>query len=120
MKICYRFAAMGAVALAVALAFPAGAQSRRGGTLRHAHIGEPPTLDLHWTTATITQDIGVHIYEGLFTLNASYEPRPLLVERWSVSPNRLTFTFHLRQGVLFNHGRELTADDVVASLTRWG
>jgi peptide/nickel transport system substrate-binding protein len=120
MKSCYRFAAMGAVVLAVALTAPAGAQPRRGGTLRHAHIGEPPTLDLHWTTATITQDIGVHIYEGLFTLNASYEPRPLLVERWSVSPNRLTFTFHLRQGVLFHHGRELTADDVVASLTRWG
>lgn len=109
-----------AILMVVALSTPAVAQPRRGGTLRHAHIGEPPTLDLHWTTATITQDIGNHIYEGLFALNASYEPQPLLVERWSVSPSRLVFTFHLRQGVTFHHGREMTAEDVVASLTRWG
>lgn len=25
-------------------------------------IGEPPTLDLHWTTAVITQEIAFHIY----------------------------------------------------------
>lgn len=115
------------VAVSAALVFsllypigPGAAQARRGGTLRHAHISEPPTLDLHWTTAAIPQDIGVHLYEGLFALNANYEPRPLLVEKWTLSPNRLVYTFRLRQGVLFHHGRELVADDVVASLTRWG
>ncbi len=117
----FRPVALVAAAVLVAAALsPAVAQPSRGGTLRHAHIGEPPTLDLHWTTATITQDIGVHIYEGLFALNASYEPRPLLVDRWTLGPNRLVYTFQLRRGVLFHNGRELVADDVVASLTRWG
>ncbi len=116
-----RFDLMACALLLVALlVVPVGAQPKRGGTLRYAHIGEPTTLDLHWTTATITRDIGVHLYEGLFSLNASYEPRPLLVDRWTVSPNRLVYTFYLRQGVQFHHGREMTADDVVASLTRWG
>ncbi len=39
---------------------------RSGGVLKAAMIGEPPTLDLHWTTAVITQEIAFHIYEGLF------------------------------------------------------
>ncbi len=108
-------------ALAPQPAAPAPAEPRpvRGGTLRHAHIGEPPSLDLHWTTATITQDIGNHIYEGLFALSATFEPRPLLVDRWTLSPSRLVYTFHMRRNVMFHHGREMTADDVVASLTRW-
>lgn len=92
----------------------------RGGVLRVAHTGEPPTLDLHWTTGAPTQDIAIHIYEGLFALSGRYEPRPLLVDRWSVSPDRRTYTFGLRRGVLFHHGREMIADDVVASLLRWG
>jgi peptide/nickel transport system substrate-binding protein len=96
-----------------------GAQARRGGVLRMAHIGEPPTLDLHLTTALIVQDIMVHVYEGLFALNSNLEPRPMLVDTWKISPDRLTYTFNLRRGVRFHHGRELNGEDVLASLTRW-
>jgi peptide/nickel transport system substrate-binding protein len=92
----------------------------RGGVLRIAHSSEPPTIDLHWTTGAPTQDVAIHIFEGLFALSSRYEPKPMLVERWTVSPDRRTYTFVLRRGVLFHHGRELTADDVVASLLRWG
>ncbi|MDR7545386.1 MAG: ABC transporter substrate-binding protein [Armatimonadota bacterium] len=95
-------------------------QPRRGGVLRIAHIGEPPTLDLHGTTAAITSHITYHIYEGLFALTSKYEPKPLLVDRWTMSADRRTFTFVLRRGVKFHHGRDLTADDVKASLERWG
>jgi len=96
------------------------AQPRRGGTLHYAHYAEPPTLDLHATTAAIVGDITRFVYEGLFTLNSRSEPRPQLLETWNVSPDRRTYTFTLRRGVQFHHGRELVADDVVASLTRWG
>lgn len=96
------------------------AQPRRAGTLRYAHYAEPPTLDLHSTTAAIVGDITRFVYEGLFTLNSRSEPRPQLLETWTVSPDRKRYTFALRRGVQFHHGRELVADDVVASLTRWG
>jgi peptide/nickel transport system substrate-binding protein len=100
---------------------PTSAQEpRRGGALRIAHIGEPPTLDLHATTAAITSHITYHIYEGLFALTSKYEPRPMLVERWTMSPDRRTYTFTLRRGVRFHTGREMTSDDVKASLERWG
>ncbi|MGH2397559.1 MAG: ABC transporter substrate-binding protein, partial [bacterium] len=92
----------------------------RGGVLRVAHTGEPPTLDLHWTTGAPTQDVAIHIYEGLFALTSRYEARPMLVDRWSLTPDRRTYTFVLRRGVLFHHGREVVADDVVVSLQRWG
>lgn len=94
--------------------------SLRGGVLRVAHTGEPPTLDLHWTTGAPTQDVAIHMYEGLFALSSTYEARPMLAERWSVTSDRRAYTFYLRRGVVFHHGREMTADDVVASLRRWG
>ncbi|MDR7555528.1 MAG: ABC transporter substrate-binding protein [Armatimonadota bacterium] len=115
--------AVACIALAAALlvaALPAPAQVRRGGILRYAHYAEPPTLDIHWTTAAIVGDITRFIYEGLFTLNSKSEPVPMLVQTWRVSPDRQQYTFELRRGVQFHHGRELTADDVVASLQRWG
>lgn len=43
---------------------------------------------------------------------------PLLAERWDISPDGLVYTFYLRQGVKFVTGNELSAKDVVFSLTR--
>lgn len=113
------------VALGLALvprsaAVPATSGPVRGGVVRVAHTSEPPTLDLHWTTGAPTQDVAIHIYEGLFALSSRYEPKPMLVDRWSLSPDRRTYVFVLRRGVPFHHGREMTSADVIASLQRWG
>ena len=45
--------------------------------------------------------------------------RPMLAERWEVSPDGKTYTFHLRRDVTFCDGRPMTADDVVYSINRW-
>jgi peptide/nickel transport system substrate-binding protein len=95
-------------------------QPRRGGVFRIATIGEPPTFDQHWTTAQITIDIMYSVTEMLFAMNRKFEPRPMLVDAWSASRDRLTYTFTLRKGVRFHNGRELTSEDVKASLERWG
>lgn len=93
---------------------------RAGGTLKAAMIGEPPSLDLHWTTAVITQEIGFHIFEGLFTYDRNFTPIPMLAEAHSVSDGGRRYTITLRKGVRFHHGKEMTSEDVVASLSRWG
>ena len=98
---------------------PAG-PPRQGGVLKAAMIGEPPTLDLHTTTAVITQQITWHIYETLFTYDRNFNPIPLLAEGYTVSDGGRTYTIRLRRGVKFHNGREMTAADVVASLNRWG
>jgi peptide/nickel transport system substrate-binding protein len=41
---------------------------------------------------------------------------PDLAERWDYAPDLKSWTFHLRHGVKFHHGRELEADDVIKSL----
>ena len=44
--------------------------------------------------------------------------RPALAESWTVSPDQLAWTFHLRRGVTFHDGSPFTADDVVYSYRR--
>jgi peptide/nickel transport system substrate-binding protein len=108
--------------LVLALAVPAAAQEqpKPGGVLKIAMIGEPPTLDLHTTTAVIVQQITWHVYEGLYTYDKSYNAIPLLAESHTVGDKGRTYTFKLRRGVKFHNGKELTSADVVASLRRWG
>src|SRR5262245_6248717 len=112
------------VALAAALAISAVAgvadAQKRGGVLRVGNLGEPPTLDAHWTTASITETLTNHIYEGLYTLDDQNRPIPMLAESMpAVSKDELTYTIKLRQGIKFHNGKEMTSEDVVASLKRW-
>lgn len=109
------------VLVALVLGSMASAQGpKRGGTLRIAQIGEPPTLDPSATTVQITGNIGTAIFETPFAFDASWSPKPMLVESHATSQDGRTHTFKLRRGVLFHNGKEMVAEDVVASLTRWG
>jgi peptide/nickel transport system substrate-binding protein len=114
------------VALAGALALPAPlpaqapAQPRPGGALRVAMIGEPPSIDMHSTTAVITREIGVNVFETLYALDARYQPVPHLAEGHEVADAGKRYVIRLRKGVRFHSGKEMTAADVVASLRRWG
>src|SRR5439155_891805 len=94
---------------------------KKGGVLKVAVLGDPPTLDSHWTTANFVEIITQHIYESLYTLDQNYQPIPVLAEALpAVSADGLTYTIKLRQGIRFHNGKEMTSDDVVASLKRWG
>jgi peptide/nickel transport system substrate-binding protein len=107
--------------LATSLAAPSMAQQpRRGGSLRIAHIGEPPTLDWHWSSGAIVSHILNNIYEAPVAMDSKFQIHPMLADKIEVSANRLTYTFRLRRGVKFHNGREMTSDDVRASLERWG
>src|SRR6266404_9718390 len=93
---------------------------KRGGVLRIGNLGEPPSLDPHWGTQTITEVLANHVFEGLYSLDEKYQPIPRLAEAMpTVSRDGLTYTIKLRKGIKFHNGKELTSDDVVASLVRW-
>jgi peptide/nickel transport system substrate-binding protein len=92
----------------------------RGGNLRVVTAGEPPTLDVHQTTAGITSEIGYNICETLFTFDAQYQIIPMLAASHTISADGLMHRIVLRQGVPFHNGEVMTADDVIASIQRWG
>lgn len=55
------------------------------------------------------------IYQGLFTVDANYEARPMLCRSYNLSADLKTYTFYLEQA-FFSDGSAVTAEDVVASL----
>lgn len=113
-------AIVGILALVGVLVFSTSAAPRRGGTLRIAEIGEPLTMDTAATTATQTSIETQAIFEELFAFDANFKIQPMLAESYTASKDGLTYTFVLRKNVPFHNGKEMTADDVVASLNRWG
>lgn len=101
---------------------PGAAQEapRQGGVLKAAMIGEPPTLDTHTTTATISYQIAWHVFETLYTYDRQYAPIPHLAEAHTVADGGRRYTVTLRKGVRFHNGKDLTAADAAASVMRWG
>ena len=107
----------GAIALAsgAALAAPP-----RGGAANIAMIGEPQTLDPMASTADLVGTIMLHVYEQLYTFDANWNVTPMLAESMpAISNAGLVYTIPLRKDVKFHNGRDMTADDVLASLKRW-
>ena len=80
---------------------------------------EPPSLDPTTNAAAaIDQILNQNVYEGLMRATASGKIVPALAESYEVSPDGLTYTFHLHTGVLFHNGQPFTARDVIATFTR--
>ncbi len=107
-------AALTASALLAAL--PVQAQS----TLKVAPETLSRVLDPHFTTSFTTRDLGYLIYDTLFAVDDKFEPKPQMVERYTISPDKLTYTFVLRPGLKWHDGQSVTAADCVASIQRWG
>jgi len=86
---------------------------RVGGTLCLATIADPRSFNAIMAKETSTTTITNHIFEGLTRVNGiSGEVEPHLAERWEVSPDGLTWTFHLRRDVQWSDGQPFTARDV--------
>ena len=58
------------------------------------------------------------LYDGLVRLDKNLSPVGALADYWMISDDGRTYTFFLRKGVKFHHGRELEAEDVKFSLER--
>lgn len=113
----------GAAAGAANSASPAEADTLRpgaGGAANLAMVGEPQTLDPMGSTADLVGTIMQHVYEPLYTFDARWQIAPMLAEALpSVSDDGTRVTIPLRHGVKFHNGKEMDADDVIASLRRW-
>ncbi|HWP46979.1 MAG TPA: ABC transporter substrate-binding protein [Candidatus Limnocylindrales bacterium] len=96
------------------------AEPKMGGTLKFVPQADLKILDPIWTSAYITRNHGYMIYDTLFSLDENLKPQPQMVKTWQVSEDGLQYTFTLREGLKFHDGKPVVAEDVVASLKRWG
>ena len=93
-----------------------GVTPKRGGTLTALLTPEPPILILGVNGQGPTLMAGSKIYQGLISYTPGLEPIPVLAKSWTVSDDKLTYTFHLQDGVKFHDGMPFTAEDVVFSV----
>jgi len=83
-------------------------------------IGEPKTLDPAEAYDSASTDMVNNMYDRLVTYkgNDTKTIYPSLATNWTVADDQLTWTFHLRQGVLFSNGNTMNATDVKYSFDR--
>lgn len=108
----------GAVLISVFSA-TAGSAQVMGGDVVVAQSSNPPSLDAMVTSSQASRNINLNIYETLYGFDENIQPTPILAESVDISEDGLTYTFKLREGVLFHNGKEMTSEDVVASLERY-
>jgi len=102
-----------------AFAFPRRALAQtKSGTLITAQTTEATGLDPQLVPALSRSRRSPLTYNQLVRFDPDMTPVPELAESWQISPDGLTWTFKLRQGVKFHDGQEFTSADVKFSFDR--
>jgi peptide/nickel transport system substrate-binding protein len=104
-----------------ALGVPAAATAQDdagGGNLVAAISGEPDQLDPNSTSAYAAFQVLENVFDTLVEPDENLEMVPALAESWDISEDGMTYTFHLRDGVVWQDGSPFSADDVVYSYGR--
>ncbi len=96
------------------LAQPAGAET----TLTRGNGSTIGTLDPQVNFLAYEAWIQDDMYEGLVTPGADGEPVPGAAEKWEISDDGLSYTFHLRDGLKWSNGEPLVAQDFVNGIIR--
>jgi peptide/nickel transport system substrate-binding protein len=110
--------AAGAAAVA-GYGFPKNTCAADTKTLRFIAQSDLRVLDPVWTTAYITRNHGYMVFDTLFAIDAEFAPHPQMVGDYSMSPDKLTYQFKLRDGLGFHDGSPVRGVDCVASVKRW-
>lgn len=79
---------------------------------------DPETVDPALNSAIDGGEMILHAFEGLLKLDENGDPEAGQAEKWEVSEDGLTYTFHLRDGLKWSDGSDLTAEDFVYSWQR--
>lgn len=109
----------GASASFAASLVPGFAHATGGQTIRAVMHSDLKILDPIWTITYIVRDHGYMVWDTLFAMDAKQQIQPQMVDHHEVSPDGLTWTFTLRDGLKWHDGPPVTSEDCIASLRRW-
>jgi len=91
---------------------------KQGGKLVVAFGADHRGLEPHYSIGWETLWLSMNLYNSLVGLNEKYEIVPELAKSWEVSPDGLTYTFHLHDNVFFHDGTKCDAESVKFSMER--
>ena len=94
---------------------------KHGGVLRLGVGMRPPHFDVHQSGTIFNLGSQGAMFDNLVRRdprNGGKTIIPDLAHSWQIAKDGKTYTFHLRQGVQFHDGAELTADDIKATFDR--
>lgn len=109
---------LGTADAALAGIFGGAQDDSGGGTLRLTLSADPITLDPAMITDATSDEVVAQVFNGLVQFDDGVRVMPAIASSWTISADGLSWTFYLRKGVRFHHGRELVAGDVKYSLER--
>jgi peptide/nickel transport system substrate-binding protein/oligopeptide transport system substrate-binding protein len=95
-----------------------GAKPAFGGIYRRGLGNDPASLDPAKITDIYEEVVTQQIFEGLVQYSDNLMVVPCIAESWESSRDNLQWTFHLKRGVAFHNGKEVTAEDFVYTFTR--
>jgi peptide/nickel transport system substrate-binding protein len=81
---------------------PAGANDKK--TLKAVVHADLKILDPVWTTGYISARYGYCVYDTLFALDSSFNPKPQMVDTYKISADGRTYSFTLRPGLKWHGG----------------
>lgn len=97
---------------------PAADGPQYGGTLTVAWPAESVGLDIALSFSTVDIMQSLTWYENLLIVEPDLSRKPLLATSWEPNDDFTSWTFNLRQGVTFHHGKEFKSEDVISTYNR--
>ncbi|GAC1338586.1 MAG: ABC transporter substrate-binding protein [Acetobacteraceae bacterium] len=98
---------------------PSLAQKGSAGVLRFVPQANLANADPIWTTATVAINHGMMVWDTLYGIDNSLTARPQMCAGQETSADELTWTFTLRDGLLFHDSAPVRAVDCTTSIERW-
>jgi peptide/nickel transport system substrate-binding protein len=107
-----------AIAGTAALAAPSVGRAQGAKHLRFVPHADPASLDPVWTTADVTRNVSLAVYDTLYGVDKGGNPHPQMLAGATLSDDGLTWEGKLRDGLKFHDGTPVLARDAVASVAR--
>lgn len=89
-----------------------------GGELKEGIIGSPRFINPLLSLSDADRDLATLIYSGLLKATPDGKLVPDLADRYEISKDGLSYTFHLREGAKFHDGTAVTPDDVLFTIQK--
>src|SRR3954449_9724140 len=109
-----------ALAGAATLAAPRVVHADTAKTIMFTPHADLASLDPVWTTADITRNFSLAVYDTLYAFDAEFNVQPQMVAGQTTSSDGLQWELTLRDGLKFHDGSPVLAKDCVATIKRFG